>query len=777
MSLKSLNERLNRVAGISRHSHRVVVHERGRSPNDLSLMQSAASPNQGIMGGTQEISAAQQQYQSFRQAIFSAYNVIARRVGGQPFYIAKVGAKVAKNRSLKSMIKEGIIHPDRFDPFFKRYRQDDIEIVESHPVYDLIETPNEVLLSTNLWWLTVVNFLVTGRTIWIVDIEKNQLVPVPTTWATPVHKNGLFSEWAIRPPNSAKEPVMVPGQFVMNVVLPDPENPFHEVLSGLDMNMDEVVADKNIATAHRVSFQNQIHPRTAIIVGDAATGDGKRQIRLTPDQRKQIISWMRQEFAGASKYGLPMILDAMIKDIKELGHTPSELGFLDSMNAVTKRIFTIAGVPLSAAGMMDGSNYGSSGVGDHSLVTNTVNPLAKLLSEGITRWVLPLYQRGPGKYRFWIEPAEAYDPDLEIKRWNVARQCGAVTRNDVRVRLMKLPPVEGWDDVLVQGAMRTVPAGEQINIAAGGAPAGGEGSAVNGPPTDAADPANMNQSRDEQQKSRWTEFRKDMRSLWTKVRSEAQNQISVELRKLFSQIVKSASVMVVGLGAPENRPGMAAEEIATRIFSDAQFLEVLKGGLRKVLRKEILRGAVAQLLAAEKSYETVHRKVLMDLPQNVRHGIQASVDDTLSRLVDNGFWRNVGEEVKQKLSFTLQEGMLEGDTVRDLANRIEREMGPEWGGKRADLIARTESGAALNAGHYIAQKELEADGLAFGSEWSCMNLPTSREDHVDLDGVRVKAGEDFDVGGTPAPYPGYMELPAKERCNCLCLALPVMEPF
>src|SRR6185295_441569 len=108
--------------------------------------------------------------------------------------------------------------------------------------------------------------------------------------------------------------------------------------------------------------------------------DGKRQMKLTADQRKQLIAWLRQEYAGARKMGLPIICDAIIRDIKNLNTKPKEIGFLESGDQTQKDIFVGIGVPLSSAGVTEGANYGSSGVADHVLIVNRVSPLCRLFS-------------------------------------------------------------------------------------------------------------------------------------------------------------------------------------------------------------------------------------------------------------------------------------------------------------------------------------------------------------------------------------------------------------
>jgi phage portal protein BeeE len=710
---------------------------------------------------TRENALAKFSYQHFRGAAYAAISVIARRVGGQQIIVARVGKPTRKSRSLETHIRKGLIRRDHVHPFLKRYTPDEVDILVDHPIYDVIDDPNDFMLPTNLWMVTVCNLLVTGRSLWVIDPnpERRMAVPIPTSWATPVHEPELYSKWLIKPPNSTAKPIPVPGEFVMNAFIPDPEDPFG-CISMLQMQIDAILTGEAIATAQRVSFKNQVNPQQAIIVGEAVTGDGKRQIKLEPAQRKQLITWLRQEYSGAQKFGLPIILDAIIKDIKNLSTKPGEIGFLESSDSIIKQIFFGLGVPMSSAGATDGTNYASAAVNDHVLVTNSVNPICKLLSEAMTAWVVPLFSKDEN-VRAWIVPAEAYDPDLEIRRWTAARQSFSTLRNDVRTELLHIPPIEGWDDVVVPSGMMSVKSGEPVIPVSNNNPRPTNGL----PAPDAADNENMRQER--------KAFVKSVKEIWLKAHGELESPFSEVLKRYLAGQAQSAIIALRSL--PDDTPpntDLLAEMLLPKRDWDAKLREAVGPQLAKLVSK----GASLQLTTAERGYNP-RVKVLIQVRPEINARIQQEIDNTLSELVDSGLWAGVNDETRRQLSFALQEGLLEGETLKDLASRIEKEMGDEWAGMRAMRIARTETGAAMNAGHYLVQKELEEEGIAFGQEWVAIIDNTTRPDHIAADGQKVGPGEMFDVGGYPAPYPGWHGLPAEHRVHCRCLAIAITEPL
>ena len=87
--------------------------------------------------------------------------------------------------------------------------------------------------------------------------------------------------------------------------------------------------------------------------------------------------------------------------------------------------------------------------------------------------------------------------------------------------------------------------------------------------------------------------------------------------------------------------------------------------------------------------------------------------------------------------------------------------------KRAQRIARTETSAALNAGHQAQVDMLEAEGLAVVKTWTTVGAGV-RDSHVAMEGQKVRGQENFNVNGHLVPYPAHWMLPAQERVRCRC---------
>ncbi len=94
--------------------------------------------------------------------------------------------------------------------------------------------------------------------------------------------------------------------------------------------------------------------------------------------------------------------------------------------------------------------------------------------------------------------------------------------------------------------------------------------------------------------------------------------------------------------------------------------------------------------------------------------------------------------------------------------------------RRSQRIARTEVTGAANAGHEAAREDLYASGLVTAKQWLTIGDEDVRSDHVLLHNVTAGPREDFSVGGTDAPYPGWWGLPARQRVFCRCTTAGVL---
>ncbi|MDY0167443.1 MAG: phage portal protein [Thermoguttaceae bacterium] len=368
---------------------------------------------------------ARSQYRANRGWVFACTRLVAQRIAGQPIYVAKD----APSFTTKAEVSDtGHLEP-----------------MQTHPLLDVLADPNEHMTGAALMTVTVLSIELTGRSLWYVDPDPKratgwQILPIPTHWIESIEPDG--SAWHIRPEGSS-EVMTLPGERVVNFYYPDPANPFTGCMSPLQRIAEAVEADQAIIEAQWTMAKAGPFPRHAVRVGKTPDPSGTLgRPRLTPTQRRQLIDAIQSAYAGAASRNEPIILDALVEDVFRLTLSASEMDFLNSSEMTKKRILEGFGVSPILLGQVEGANRASATTADEIFVSTKVNPLIRTLSESMTAWLGPLFGDG---LIVWIAPAVAHDAELSLRRYTLACQYGAVTKNELRRQLLNMPDMTGGD--------------------------------------------------------------------------------------------------------------------------------------------------------------------------------------------------------------------------------------------------------------------------------------------------------------------------------------------
>jgi hypothetical protein len=114
----------------------------------------------------------------------------------------------------------------------------------------------------------------------------------------------------------------------------------------------------------------------------------------------------------------------------------------------------------------------------------------------------------------------------------------------------------------------------------------------------------------------------------------------------------------------------------------------------------------------------------------------------------------------------IDEGMAEGLGIPEMRRRLEKEIPKQWRKRyfRAEVIARTETGAAAEHGSFVGA---ESTGLLYDKMWITTVDGKERATHRAINGQVVGMHERFDNG---LLIPNEKGKPAAEVVNCRCSA-------
>lgn len=397
--------------------------------------------------GYSRIASAEEQALHYRGRVYSAIAVTVSRISRQPILAARQLTPGSKRKAyaqqnkltLKHALDRGDVEWDQIPRWVCKSasRAEDLEILENHPVLDVFHDPNPIMVRSNLWQSTIPSLDVTGVAYWVMDRDPDMIIPVPATWMIGVMRpDGLdFSHFLMKPPRHPGEPLRIPAENVARFFNADPFDLFG-IFSPLQAVARTVLADEAIESAKEANFRNAMRPAMAVMTGDE-TG---KAVRLQPEQRGQIVSWIRREMAGAEKNGSPVVCDSFIRDVKPIFDSPAEMDYMQSGKSTKADLYENWATSPIIAGMVEGANRAGSAVAEFNYAANRANPMASLISEVMTEKVAPFFNDGTGKLFLWIEEIKPHDPDHQRNLLRDIRDGGGMMVDEHR-KYVGLPPL------------------------------------------------------------------------------------------------------------------------------------------------------------------------------------------------------------------------------------------------------------------------------------------------------------------------------------------------
>jgi carbonic anhydrase/acetyltransferase-like protein (isoleucine patch superfamily) len=163
-------------------------------------------------------------------------------------------------------------------------------------------------------------------------------------------------------------------------------------------------------------------------------------------------------------------------------------------------------------------------------------------------------------------------------------------------------------------------------------------------------------------------------------------------------------------------------------------------------------------------------QVYTELPTWMKKNIVSKLKESFQQ----DYWAKISEATAGDVERWLLAGLQEGASIREMAQQMAYSFMEETGKyamRRAENIARTESGNALNGARKGVMDQLQADlgdRVPMRAAWLSVLGNTTRDSHAHLDGVPADKNGMWNLSGYQIPWPGHFSLPASERCNCQC---------
>ena len=177
-------------------------------------------------------------------------------------------------------------------------------------------------------------------------------------------------------------------------------------------------------------------------------------------------------------------------------------------------------------------------------------------------------------------------------------------------------------------------------------------------------------------------------------------------------------------------------------------LNIFRPLFRKMIRAAIK--AAGKLLPVATTFDPVR--------------INAQVERDIGQMI-----KRVSDTTREQVGKTVRAGLADGLSMNQLQANLMRSQ--SFTPARALTIARTETTRAIGAGAKVAIEDARSKGVKVQEEWVSARDENVREAHQKLDGQKIDQGEQFEIDGKTAEFPGGFGDPGLD-INCRCGTVP-----
>ena len=167
---------------------------------------------------------------------------------------------------------------------------------------------------------------------------------------------------------------------------------------------------------------------------------------LTVEQQENLEDTFKNKYGDAENFRKPM-LSGVPLDVKMLGLSPVDLNILN-VNKQGSRVLAnvLGGIPTVLLNDLENSTYSNYKEARKTFYENVIMPNNKSLQSGLTKWLLPAYDKGM-YLQFDYSNIDALQEGLKDKT-DALKNVYFLTPNEQR-SILGYPPLPGWDEIIL----------------------------------------------------------------------------------------------------------------------------------------------------------------------------------------------------------------------------------------------------------------------------------------------------------------------------------------
>ena len=597
----------------------------------------------------------------------------------------------------------------------------DKQTVTSGPLVSLLSKINPYWTFQRLIEMTELSLCLWGSAYWFLERgQSGKMTPSEIWWGRPdrvrvvPHPRDYVSGFLYDSPHGGQL-AFAPSEVIW-LRYPNPVDEYAG-LSPLMASQVSVDYATTAMTSNRNLFRNGIQMGGAIFP--------KSGYEFTPEQARDIETTLARRFQGIDRAHRWAVFRAELA-MQPLGMSPRDAEFVSGLRLALEDIARAYRVPMDLIGGQ--RTYENVNAAMTAIWTNCIRPETRFISSELTEQLLPMFGSAADLVEFDLSQVEPLQ-EAQGAVWQREREqieVGVLTRNEWRASHGEatLPWGDAW----------WAPAGLTPVVA----PAAS--SAAQSP----RQAESAHQRMDYGGAAHLARFAR-----FAAVSDPLETRFATEVNGLFAR--QRASILAhVGRGTRQLDPANP--------FDLARWVREFRQAVRVILRDVVAAGGQMGLDDLLPS---------VDIPLNFNLSAPAVIQFLEERA--QRFATQVNETTWQALKASLAEGIQAGETIEELAQRVDSVMTQRR--STTETIARTEVIGALNGGSLEMWRQ---SGVVAKKQWLAALDDRLRDTHRAAHGQAVGIDQNFAVGDGHGPHPGAIGI-AAEDINCRCSMVPILD--
>lgn len=304
------------------------------------------------------------------------------------------------------------------------------DVVDKHPLLDLLKRPNPLQNGQRLWQTTLLSMEVWGRGFWLIERSGNrpvELWPVPSnSMQLTASENGLPTLWSFITAEGKALPYEARDVVYFHYEAPGSAAAHFAPATAA---LKQVQADLYAMRYFLDYFKRGTAPQLALIP----------QHKMQDDERTKLRLELAALYQGIQRWFRPLLLQGGM-EVKEISSKP-DMGMLKIREQMRQEIFAVFGVLPAVMGIFDNANFGVAIENQHAMFwEDTLQPRLDVVADDVTTQLLAQMDKTGLVYEYNYSAVPALRRSYKEAADTAAKVVseGVMSPNEARVKFLDL---------------------------------------------------------------------------------------------------------------------------------------------------------------------------------------------------------------------------------------------------------------------------------------------------------------------------------------------------